>query len=207
MDNNLSVKILESYMDIDKIHDEINNKIFQFITKASELVELSEDMYQIERTIKLNKISLKGYLLDSPCCTFLKENNIEDYAIEDLKNYLNKYEQLNNEDCSKYYLAVSLFELLENIENLVEDKIDLEISKIFELTPLINDIDKIDSNDYERLYNNIKNDINNKYLKRNLIDDKSFDTCMSFVNDIFNFFISGYPDIPDEFLFNENDNN
>ena len=52
MDNNLSVKILESYMDIDKIHDDINNKIFQFITKASELVELSEDMYQIERTIK-----------------------------------------------------------------------------------------------------------------------------------------------------------
>ena len=75
------------------------------------------------------------------------------------------------------------------------------------MTPLINDIDKIDSNDYERLYNNIKKDINNKYLKRNLIDDKSFDTCMRFVNDIFNFFISGYPDIPDEFLFNENDNN
>lgn len=207
MDNNLSVKILESYMDIDKIHDDINNKIFQFITKASELVELSEDMYQIERTIKLNKISLKGYLLDSPCCNFLKENNIEDYTIEDLKNYLNKYEQLNNEDCSQYYLAVSLFELLEDIENLVEDKIDLEISKIFELTPLINDIDKIDSNDYERLYNNIKNDINNKYLKRNLIDDKSFDSCMRFVNDIFNFFISGYPNIPDEYLFNENDNN
>lgn len=207
MDNNFSVKILESYMDIDKIHDEINNKLFQFITKASELVELSKGMYQIERTIKLNKISLKGYLLDSPCCTFLKENNVENYTIEDLKNYLNKYEQLNNEDCSQYYLAVSLFELLENIENLVEDKIDLEISKIFELTPLINDIDKIDSNDYERLYNNIKKDINNKYLKRNLIDDKSFDTCMRFVNDIFNFFISGYPDIPDEFLFNENDNN
>lgn len=207
MDNNLSVKILESYMDIDKIHDEINNKIFQFITKASELVELSEDMYQIERTIKLNKISIKGYLLDSPCCNFLKENNINNYTIEDLKNYLNKYEQLNNEDCSQYYLAVSLFELLEDIEDLVEDKIDLEISKIFELTPLINDIDKIDSNDYEKLYNNIKNDINNKYLKKNLIDDKSFDTCMRFVNDIFNFFISGYPDIPDEFLFNENDNN
>lgn len=207
MDNNLSVKILESYMDIDKIHDDINNKIFQFITKANELVELSEDMYQIERTIKLNKISLKGYLLDSPCCTFLKENNIKDYTIEDLKNYLVKYEQLNNEDCSKYYLAVSLFELLEDIENLVEDKIDLEISKIFELTPLINDIDKTNLNDYERLYNDIKKDINNKYLNQNLIDDKSFDICMRFVNDILNFFISGYPDIPDEYLFNENDNN
>lgn len=200
MDNNLSVKILESYMDIDKIHDDINNKIFQFITKASELVELSEDMYQIERTIELNKISLKGYLLDSPCCAFLKENNVEDYTIEQLKDYLIKYEQLNNENCSQYYLAISLFELLDEVENLVEDKIDLEISKIFKLTPLINNIDKIDSNEYEKLYNEIKKDLNDKYLNNNLIDDKSFETCMKFVNDIFNFFISGYPDIPDEYL-------
>ena len=75
MDNNFSVKILESYMDIDKLHDDINNKLFHFITKATELVESSEDMYQIEKTIKLNKISLKGYILDSPCCSFLKENS------------------------------------------------------------------------------------------------------------------------------------
>lgn len=201
MDNKLSLKILESCMDIDKIHDDINNKIFQFITKASELVELSEDMYQIERTIKLNKISLKGYLLDSPCCAFLKENNVEDYTIEDLKKYLMKYEQLNNEDYSQYYSAVVLFELLEEIESLVEDKIDLEISKIFELTPLINNIDKINSNEYEKLYNEIKKELSDKYLNQNLIDDKSFETCMGFVNDIFNFFISGYPDIPEEYLY------
>ena len=58
MNDNLNVKILESYVEIDKIHDEINNKMFNFITKANELVDLSEDDYQIERTLKLNKISL-----------------------------------------------------------------------------------------------------------------------------------------------------
>lgn len=99
MDNNYSVRILEAYMDIDKIHDDINNKIFEYITKATELVELSEDMYQIERTIKLNKISLKGYILDSPCCKALEENNISNYSIEELKQYLLKYEQTSNHDC------------------------------------------------------------------------------------------------------------
>lgn len=68
MDDNLNVKILESYVEIDKIHDDINNKIFNFITKANELVELSEDNYQIEKTLMLNKISLKGYVLDSDLC-------------------------------------------------------------------------------------------------------------------------------------------
>ena len=185
MDNNLSVKILESYINIDKLNDNIINKTFQFINKASELVELSEGMYQIEKTIKLNKISLKGYLLNSPCCTFLEENNVKDYTIDELKNYLMKYEKLNNEDCSQYYLAISLFELLEEIENLFEDKID--------------------SNDYERLYNEIKKDLKDKYLNNKLIDDKSFEICMRFVNDIFNFYINGYPNIPDEYLYKTDD--
>lgn len=153
MDNNYSVKILEAYMDIDKIHDSINNKMFQFITKANELVELSEDMYQIEKTIKLNKISLKGYILDSPCCSFLKENNISDYTINELKNYLVRYEKSSNEDCTSYYLALSLYELLEEIEKAVDNRISLEIDKISELTNTIRKIKNIDSNEYEYLYN------------------------------------------------------
>lgn len=207
MNNNLSVKILEAYLDIDKIHDLINNEMFQFLANASELIELSKDMYQIEKTIKLNKISLKGYILDSPCCSFLKENNILDYTIEELKNYLAKYEQSSNEDCSSYYSAISLYELLENIEKLVNDKINLEIDKLSELEPSIKKISNINSNEYEILYNQIKNQLINNYLNRNLIDDKSFNICIQFMNDIFNYYINGYPNIPSEYLYNENINN
>lgn len=205
MDNNYSVKILEAYMEIDKIHDCINNKMFQFITKANELVELSEDMYQIEKTIKLNKISLKGYILDSPCCSFLKENNISDYTINELKNYLIKYEKSSNEDCTSYYLAVSLYELLEEIEKMVDDKISLEIYKISELTNIINKIKNINSNEYEGLYNEVKNELSQKYLNQNLIDDKSYGICIQILNDILNFYMSGYPDIPNEYLYQSND--
>ena len=201
MDNNYSVKILEAYMDIDKIHDSINNKMFQFITKANELVELSENMYQIEKTIKLNKIPLKGYILDSPCCSFLKENNISDYTINELKNYLARYEKFSNEDCTSYYLALSLYELLEEIEKTVDNKISIEIDKISELTNAIKKIKNIDSSEYEYLYNEIKNELNSKYLNQNLIDDKSYGICIQILNDIFNFYISGYPDIPDEYLY------
>ncbi len=205
MDNNYSVRILEAFMDINKIHDSINNKMFQFITKANELVELSENMYQIEKTIKLNKISLKGYILDSSCCSFLKENNILDYTINELKNYLVRYEKSSNEDCTSYYLALSLYELLEEIEKTVDNRINLEIDKISELTNTIRKIKNIDSNEYEYLYNEIRNELNSKYLNQNLIDDKSYGICIQILNDIFNFYISGYPDVPDEYLYH-NDN-
>ena len=203
MENNLSVKILEAYVDIAKIHDDINNKIFNFITKGNELVDSSEDMYQIERTIKLNKISLKGYILDSHCCKVLKENNVPNYSIEELKQYLMKYEQTSNDDCSSYYLAISLYELLETIEKLVDNKIELEMNNLSELVPSIREIENITDNNYENLYNQIKNQLVNDYFNKNLIDDKSFNICVQIMNDIFNYNISGYPDIPEEYLYHD----
>lgn len=130
-----------------------------------------------------------------------------DYTITELKEYLNKYETSSNEDCSSYHIAILLYELLEEIEKLVDDKVDLEINKLSELEPLIKNISTTNSNEYEFLYNQIKSNITNNYLNNNLIDDKSFNLCIQFMNDIFNYYISGYPDIPNEFLFNENDNN
>ena len=108
MNDNLNVKILESYVEIDKLHDDINKAMFNFITKANELVNLSEDDYQIEKSLLLNKISLKGYVLDSELCRQLHDNNIIDYSIDELKKYLTQYEKTYNSDCLKYLLALSL---------------------------------------------------------------------------------------------------
>ena len=202
MDNNLNVKILESYVEIDKIHDDINNKIFNFITKANELVELSEDDYQIEKTLMLNKISLKGYVLDSDLCNQLAENNINDYSIDELKNYLDQYEKSFNTDCSKYLLALSLYEIIEDIEKQVDSKIDLEISELSNIASNIKDVKNVGKNEYENLYYKLKTQVDS-YFKNNRLDEKSYDACIQILNDIFNFYISGYPNIPDEYLYHE----
>ena len=204
MNDNLNVKILESYVEIDKIHDEINNKMFNFITKANELVDLSEDDYQIERTLKLNKISLKGYVLDSELCMQLEENNIKDYSIDELKNYLAQYEKTYNTDCLKYLLALSLYEQIENIEKLVDSKIDLEIKELSKFISDISTISNIDKSEYEKIYINYKNQLDN-YYNNEKIDDKAYNICIKILNDIFNFYISGYPNIPDEYLYKNGD--
>ncbi len=204
MDNNLNVKILESYVEIDKIHDDVNNKIFNFITKANELVELSDDDYQIEKTLKLNKISLKGYVLDSDLCNQLNENNMNDYSIDELKNYIMQYEKSFNTDYSQYLLALSLYELIENIEKLVDSKIELEINELSNIIQNISDIKNTDKTNYENLYLNFKNQLDNCF-KENKLDEKSYGICIQILNDIFNFYISGYPNIPDEYLYHEED--
>ena len=200
MSADLNLKILESYVEIDKIQDEINNKMFNFITNANQLVELSENDYQIEKTIKLNKISLKSYILDSPCCSSLQENNITNYSIEELKNFFVKYEKIYNEDLSKYYLALSLYEMLEEIERLVNQKIELEISEVSRIFSDIKNIKDIESNRYESLYLEAKNKVEMEHNGNN-IDDRAYNVYMQLLNDIFNFYIDGYPNIPDEYLY------
>ena len=202
MNDNLNVKILESYVEIDKIHDDINNKLFNFITKANELVELSEDDYQIEKTLMLNKISLKGYVLDSEVCVQLKENKIIDYTIDELKQYLTRYEKTYNTDYSQYLLALSLYELIENIEQQVDSKIELEINKLSSIIQNISNIKTADKTNYETLYYNFKNQIDNCH-NENKLDEKSYGICVQILNDIFNFHIIGYPNIPDEYLYHE----
>ena len=202
MNNNLNVKILESYVEIDKIHDDINNKIFNFITKANELVALSEDDYQIEKTLMLNKISLKGYVLDSDLCNKLSENNINDYSINELKNYIIQYERSFDTDYSQYLLALSLYELIEDVEKQVDSKIKLEISELSNIIQSISDIKNTDKTNYENLYYNFKSQLDDCF-KENKLDEKSYGICIQILNDIFNFYISGYPNIPDEYLYHE----
>ena len=204
MNNDLSSKVQESYVEVSKIHDDIKNKIFNFITKANELVELSEDDYQIEKTLKLNKISLKAFILDSSCCVALKYNNITGYSIQDLKSYLMQYEQSTNEDCSKYYLAVSLYENVEEIEKLVDKKIHLEMNELSQIVSDVNSITVSDNNKYEEMYLNIKKRLD-ELLNNKRLDEKSYNMSIQMLNDIFNFYISGYPAIPDDYLYKNDD--
>ena len=125
---NISNNILEIYNDKQKYDEQINSLMLDFMTKANELVEKSNDMYQIEHSIRLNEISLKDYILRSDFCVLLKQNNVVDYTIEELEQYMNNYEYQNSEfDMYKYKLALSLYKELEKIKEIIDKKIDMEV--------------------------------------------------------------------------------
>ena len=61
--------------------------------------------------------------------------------------------------------------------------------------PIINDL-----NDYEIFRDKTKLEELRSRIIQNLIDNKAFDICIQFMDDIFNYYISGYPDIPIEYV-------
>ena len=189
-----NTNILEEYIEIDKINDLFNNKMFEFICEADKLVLLSDDMYQIEKTLRLNKISLKDYILNSTCCKKLEEENINEYTIDELKEYFIKYESDTNEDYSSYFLAISLFNLIEEMEELYDKKIEKEIKLIEKLDNNINKIKIAEKEEYEKIYNTINENINEKAK-----EEKVHEISIQVLNDIFNYYMLGYPEVPKNF--------
>lgn len=194
---NISNNILEIYNDKQKYDEQINSLMLDFMTKANELVEKSNDMYQIEHSIRLNEISLKDYILRSDFCVLLKQNNVVDYTIEELEQYMNNYEYQNSEfDMYKYKLALSLYKELEKIKQIIDKKIDMEVSRIENIINSINGIKNINNKgEYQNLFNKVNIEIKQKYIDTNIIDDTASNYINQIINDIFNYYIDGYKNI------------
>ena len=191
-----SLKMFEVYEKIESLNNEIDGSLTDFIIHANQLVELSEDDYQIEKTIRLNKISLKDYILNSSCCLTLKENNITHYSLEELEQFLIQYEERFHEDLSRYYLAISLYQQLENIESLVDSKIEMEITAVSYYYGDIQFIKKHDKKEYETLYGAIKEAIAIDY-KHDKLTHQEYLIYIKLVDDIFEFYNIGYPNFFD----------
>ena len=202
MEKDYNKKILDIYKKVRELFAKTNDKMIEFVTNASEFVLMSENLYQIERTIKLNKIAIKAYILDSNCFKSLSNNNISNYSINELKQYFKKYEQEKGEICDIYLFAINIYELLEEIETLVDERINLEINEMSSLIKIVDDVKNVTKEDLENLYLQIKNQLINNFFNAKLINNETYNNCMFIINDIFNFYISGYPNIPDEFFEN-----
>lgn len=187
----INEKIIEIYQKKEKADEKITNLINDFLTKAHELVSLSNDFYQIEKTIRLNKISLKDYLLNSEICKYLEETNNVFYTLNDLKRYITTYEKVNNMELTSYTMAINLYEELEKIEKLEDRKIEYELES---LIPFIKDLENLKSltSDYQTLYNSCLNNLKIAYLDKGLISQSNYQYLRYILADIFNYYEKGH---------------
>ena len=89
-----------------EFENEFNGYLSKFYEKANELKEFSNGKYQIERNINLNKVSVKGYILES---NFVKQLNMHDFSFAELKQAL-----INNQSYDNYDImfSIQLYEIL-----------------------------------------------------------------------------------------------
>ncbi len=196
--------LLNIVIDMIEYQTKYNTLMYEFINKGNELLNLTLGMYQIENTIKLNKISLKGYILESKVCTELKRKGIKNYTIQELKKHLYKLDSENNEETNILIKATHLYELLEKIEqeeyNNNKDFLN-KLGTVYDKTLLLNyNIDIKDKNKLNQDYTILINQITTNYINNNLIDDKVKQYTAMLINQIFTFMYNGNKPIPKEFI-------
>ena len=169
-----------------KYDEKYNSLLINILSNAETLVDISNGVYQIEHTIRANKISLKDYVLNSDICAILKDNNIHNYSINDLKNYISRY---NSQSTVPYSLALNLYEEFEQLEKCEKDKVEYEVNSLKGLID-INDISKLSKDELDSLYERVITKIKDYSLSNDLKESANI-----MVNDIFNYYKNGNKEI------------
>lgn len=175
-------------------NNNIQEMMAKFISDCYSLEESSNGEYQVQKTIELNKIYFQGYVLDSKICRNLQKDNIDDYSLTDLKKYINKNFNDLEIDCTPYYEALILYEEANALEDLVNKKIELEIDFLSNYVSKLKILKKqvLDKEELVNLYSQAKEELVNDLAKK-VIASEEQDNYFNILNDIFEYFWSGYP--------------
>lgn len=190
------MNVKEIILKVSAYNKQIEEQLEDFTTGCYTLKETSAGKYQVQKTTPLNKIYLQGYILDSKLCKQFKANNITNYSLTNLRDYITKNYNNLDTDYTSYYQALSLYEKANNLEELIDDKIELEIDL---LSNYEKDIEKLKYQELKKeqlvaFYKEIKEKLVKK-LTNNIMAIQTKNSILIILNDVFEFFWSGYPTI------------
>lgn len=190
------MNVREIILKVSAYNKQIEEQLEDFTTGCYTLKETSAGKYQVQKTTLLNKIYLQGYILDSKLCKQFKANNITNYSLTNLRDYITKNYNNLDTDYTSYYQALSLYEKANNLEELIDDKIELEIDL---LSNYEKDIEKLKYQELKKeqlvaFYKEIKDKLVKK-LTNNIMAIQTKNSILIILNDVFEFFWSGYPTI------------
>lgn len=190
------MNVKEIILKVSAYNKQIEEQLEDFTTGCYTLKETSAGKYQVQKTTLLNKIYLQGYILDSKLCKQFKANNITNYSLTNLRDYITKNYNNLDTDYTSYYQALSLYEKANNLEELNDDKIELEIDL---LSNYEKDIEKLKYQELKKeqlvaFYKEIKEKLVKK-LTNNIMAIQTKNSILIILNDVFEFFWSGYPTI------------
>ena len=169
---------------------EYNALYNNFLSLAPELVNLSSGMYQLEESIKLNKISIKGYILESEFVLDLNRVNITEFSLEELKEYVIQYSSSMNKRLDDISLGIKLYEMLENLDDIKNGEIKYLINGLEEIfNQKLSDLDLLERPLLNNLYNQLISETNVMFNKQ-VLDNKIRGYLVSIINFVFGFYMN-----------------
>lgn len=192
MNNNELIENINTLYNIYIEHENnFTELLSNFYSNVDDLVKLSNGKYQVEKTIKLNKVSIKGYILESD---FVKQLNIPDFKLDQLKSYLIQSQSEHKEDV---LIAIQLYELLDQMEKIERDEINDIIDYIQLITNLTFRSKLSQKINMSEIYNSLTSKIS-EYENNNMINEELKNKFIDCLNFLFNYYINGSRNIKEQ---------
>ena len=122
----LRIKVYQTLIELNIQESKYNEQMIKFIQDANEMVTVSDGSFQLNDSLEHNKIALKGNILESDLVKELNSKGIKDFTPEDLRTiHIPFYEQEHNIKLIETSLAIKLYEQIENIEKINQNKIEI----------------------------------------------------------------------------------
>ena len=122
----LRIKVYQTLIELNIQESKYNEQMIKFIQDANEMVTVSDGSFQLNDSLEHNKIALKGNILESDLVKELNSKGIKDFTAEDLRTiHIPFYEQEHNIKLIETSLAIKLYEQIENIEKINQNKIEI----------------------------------------------------------------------------------
>ena len=169
-DSNIIIRkrILDTALNIIEMSKKVEYLSNEFFRKYYYLDDDISELFIDNNNLNDIKIFLKGKILESEVCNQLQISNITDYDVNQLKQYVDYYEEQNNVNLDDMKTCIEFYSQIEDIYSILEDEKELIYSE------LINRIlgYKLDTLEYEQIVINLKEE-KDKIL--NLIKTKFFE--------------------------------
>lgn len=167
--------------------NEYNVLFNDFSSLAPEFVNLSNGIYQIEDSIRLNKVSIKGYILESEFVSNLNMANIKEFTLEELKGYISNYSNGADTNLSDISLGIKLYEMLESLERIKNGEIEFLTNGLESImNKNMKDLDLSEREVLNNAYNQLINEVNDMF-SRNVLDNNSRGYLINIINTVFSY--------------------
>ena len=158
--------------------------MIKFIQDANEMVTVSDGSFQIDDSLEYNKIALKGNILESDLVKELNSKGIKDFTPEDLRTiHIPFYEQEHNIKLIETSLAIKLYEQIENIEKINQNKIEILHKNLKYILGKDIITKTIKKNNIEEAMNKI-----DELHTKNILDLKTKNIILQILNQLLNYY-------------------
>lgn len=180
--------------EISKNDKEYAKLYVDFLTAANNFAAKTSYKYMPQKTIEKNKLSIRGFVMESDFVKKLNEAGIFNFTFSEIKEHFVNYQTKLGYIVEDINDAFNLYNLVDGLANNENKKLNMIVKTFNTLFPEIKipSLKRINKDNIDSFHESVSNNLKVNYLDKNLINNELYVFVEGLYDYVFNFIVNGY---------------